>query len=142
MIFERFRAAHVGDMDLRAEQRAAMRWCDSDRLAALEAGGPGFTARTDGGRIVGCAGLMDTGNGSILWAFVARDAEAHSLTIARGARRLLEVARKPVTASTAEWFPTGRRFLEWLGLAPVCSAAELGDEFQDQIVYRTRPCNP
>jgi hypothetical protein len=114
MIVERFQPEHLAQIDLQPAQAAARAALTAQYIGRLLEG-PAATMRDDTGRIVACAGVVDFSDGSLLWAFLAADCRRHMVAIVRGARRLVQVAQRPVWATAACDFAPGCRLLQMLG---------------------------
>lgn len=115
MTVERFKPEHLREIELQPAQReAAAAWDDAEYMAAITGGAAG-TLRNASGAVIACAGVVEVDGGSIAWAFLSRHAGRHMVELVRAARRLIDVAPRPVMSTAACGFPQGCRLLEMLG---------------------------
>lgn len=119
MILERFRAAHLQEIELQPAQVHARG--DLAYATALEQMGPAYTVRSDDGVIAICAGLSDTAiapDYSVGWAFLSVHARKYMRTLTGMSRRALSAATRPAIATTVEkGFAAGERWLRLLGFS-------------------------
>jgi hypothetical protein len=113
MIVERFRPEHLAQLELQPAQDAARNLkTDPEYLEAVSAGVAVTVRDTE---ILGCGGIVEFDEGSVLWTLLSPHAGRFMVGIVRAARRLVEVAPRPVYATAACDFPQGCRLLELLG---------------------------
>jgi len=144
MILERFKAAHLQEIELQAAQVHARG--DLAYATALEQMGPAYTVRSDDGAIAICAGLSDTSiapDYSVGWAFLSVHARKYMRTLTRMSQRALTTATRPAIATSVEaGFAAGERWLRLLGFS-VCTRADqpctvCGPDGRTYIIFERR----
>ncbi len=136
MIVE-FAPEHVRAMRLQPMQDHSPELLTDDYLAALGTAGPAGTLIADG-RPVASAGAVEGPDGSVLWAFLDAAAGRYMVAIVRAGRRLMDVASRPVIATTDVGFEAGERLLEMIGMTRVDEPPEVGPDGRPQITYVRR----
>jgi hypothetical protein len=117
MIAEAFHPEHMRELAprLQAAQRAEYASAEPDYFDLL-AQWPAVTLRVDG-VVMACTGVVEIDGKSHLWSFLAEDAGPHMVGLVRAGKRLVEVASRPVMATTDKGFGPGCRLLRMLGLS-------------------------
>lgn len=111
-----YQAEHARAIDAQASQVHGLTLVNGCYLHNLSVMGPAYTART-GERILGCAGIIDSGMGTgLLWALASKDSGAHFVALIRAVRRLISLHPLRRLEATVELgFRPGCRALELLG---------------------------
>lgn len=140
MILERFRAAHLEEIDLQPEQVYLRAYIGAPEAREFEQGGPAYTLRSANGQIALCAGFLTGPECSGLWAFVSAIARKRLIALHGCAQRMLEVApRLPVITSVEADFEAGHRWVSLLGFTFVRPVPGIGADGRDHHLYEWRP---
>lgn len=135
MIVEAFRPEHVRWMRLQPQQRGEREHATREYLEFVAAAGPAATLRGDDGEPIAAGGVIDYGDGSYLWAFLADEARRHMVAIVRAARRLVQIARPPIYATVDLGFEPGCRLLRMLGFVHVADGLGISANDRHQHVF-------
>ena len=111
-----YRAEHLLELVLQPAQAWLAPIVTDEYRAALERAGPAFTA-LDGGRVVGCAGIIEHWPGrGVAWAMLAADIGPGFVALHRAARRYLDLkAPRRLEIAVERRFAAGRRWALLLG---------------------------
>ena len=118
MRIEPFRPHHLSLLILQPHQQAWQGRVTSSHARALNRRGQAWTGRSDAGRVVACAGVLDRGEGrGLAWALLAGDLEPGGfIGLHRAvAKALPTLPYRRIEAHVAADFPPGRRWARLLG---------------------------
>lgn len=119
MRIERFRAAHLADLELQdAQAYFSAQMTSAEYGAMLEQAGQSFTGFA-GGRVIGCAGVTEVWTGRfVAWALIAKDAGRHMVALHRAVAGFLSTLRAGrIELWVDEGFAPGMRWAEMLGFS-------------------------
>ena len=131
-----FEPCHVYAIDPQPSQVQWVGWFTPQYLENLSRMGPAYTALVDG-RIMGCAGIIDSGFSSgLLWALVHKEARPHFVPMFRAVERLVHlIPLRRIEATVEKGFRPGCRALELLGFTCEGLMKKYGPDGQDHYRY-------
>src|SRR6185312_14657212 len=136
MIIVPFEPEHAQRIELPQAHAHWLSHVSADYRERLPQLGPAYTAMV-GERVIGCAGIIETGAGSgYLWALASRDSRPHFVGLIRAVRRLMELSPlRRLEATVERGFNPGCRALELLGFSCEGLMKKYGPDGKDHFRY-------
>jgi len=128
-----FRAWHLGELELGAEERMQYARVGAAMFGGLSCWcGPAWSLIGDHGRLLGCLGMLVNDRNGVLWAVLSDQARANRFGLHRIAKRQLSqterlIAVDRILAAVRVGYEPGRRWLKHLGFTHDCDF-DLGNE--------------
>lgn len=134
---EPFEPSHLSELELQPMQAGDAVSYDPGVAERCAAGGPTFTARSDAGRVLLCAGMIENhAHYASAWAMLATGKGADMLALTRATRRVLEASRyRRIDITVRAGFKAGEIWARMLGFTREGTFGAWAPDGEDVDVY-------